>query len=168
MKFFLSVSLFLALLLPGNSVAQVTTDKNVEDAWSQGGFKGIRLFYGYSSSETGDDAADYHCRVDYFDDGRIRLLAVNSWIGVPDVRVRKISVFYWLEPVNIIQHRGKKLLTSAIQYLAGPDIIVEPVIPTNDLFAKRCVPHLGELFEQIPEPMVKMFKEQYGTVFGIE
>lgn len=168
MRFFLSVSLFLALFLPSDGVAQVTTEKNVKDAWRQGGFKSIRLFYGYSSSETGDDAAGYYCRVDYFHDGRIRLLAINSWIGVPDVRVKKISVSYWLEPINIGHHRGNKLLTEAYQYLAGPDIIVEPVIPENDLFVKRCVPHLGELFEQIPEPEVKMFKEQYGTVFGIE
>ena len=55
-----------------------------------------------------------------------------------------------------------------------PDFALEPMftksrVPlSEDMFTKNCVPLLDDLFKQIPAQESKMWKDQYGSVFGVK
>lgn len=157
-----------SLFFTGSAAAQLPTDANVKDAWHQGSFDDVRIFYGYSSDKVEEGVTDFGCRVDYYHDGRIRLLVSEGYYDVPDAPHSSTSVFYMLEPTKIRQHSGYELKRVSYGYLRGPAIKLEPVLFAEDPFTKRCVPLLDDLFKQIPEPEVVMFRMQYGKLFGLK
>ena len=139
---------------------------NVYDGWLQNStseLENVRIFYGYSSS-----AENFYCRIDYFYDGRIHLLALQSYVhlSISDAPIRSILTWYSLRPIK----HGYELARSSYQEKISPDIniIYEPVLPPQDLFGARCVPLLDELFAQIPAPEAALWKKQYGAIFRKE
>lgn len=162
------VAFLASLLLASSASAQLPTGNNVKDAWYQGSFGGIRLFYGYSSDTAGDGVTDFGCRIDYYHDGRIRLLVSEGYYDNREAPYSSTTIFYSLKPARGRQQSGNELERISYGYRVGPKIVVEPVLYKEDPFTNRCVPHLDALFEEIPAPEVKMFMEQYGRVFRIE
>ena len=163
----MKIALYLTtvLLLSGNTAsAQLPSDPNINNAWAQGTFDGIRIYYSYTSPKP----KNFYCRVDYFHNGKIRLLAIESYNHIPGSLVSKIVVWYHLQPTKTANFTGSELVITSHKKLSGPELKSEPTIVPRDMFTKRCVPLLNNLFNKIPAPEVKMFKDQYGSVLGIE
>jgi hypothetical protein len=116
----------------------------------------------------GSPEPTFSCRVDYYHDGRIRLIATEGYYHIPDSPISTITTFYSLKPTPVREHSGYWLERLTYRMLSGPDLKAEPVITSEDLFAKRCVPLLGDLFKQIPAPESKMWKDQYSSVFSVK
>lgn len=157
----------LVFLLGSNALSQspkLPSEPNINNAWSQGTMDGIRIYYGYTSPEP----ENFHCRCDYYYDGSIRLLAVQGYYHIPDSPVSTVTTFYSLRPTPVRQLNGSELVMISYKTLSGPNLKVEPTITTEDIFTKRCIPLLGDLFKQISTQEVKMFKDQYGQVFSIK
>lgn len=149
------------LLFSDFASAQLPSGSNVNEAWYQGTLDGIRIFYGYRSN-----AEDFHCRIDYGYDGRIVLFVDEVFYRNSDSPIRSIATFYLLKPYVERPLYGKQLVR--ISYKTDQNLNVEPIISQEDPFTKRCVPLLNDLFRQIPAPEVKMFRDQYGSVFSIK
>ncbi len=156
------------LLFSNFAAAQLPSGSNVTDAWSQGTFDGIRIFYQYRPNSD-----NFYCSVYYYHDGRINLMAEDAFPHIPDSPANTITTFYSLKPHAEASFRGNQLVR--VTYLTlfsvnstGPFLYFEPVISAEDTFTKRCVPLLNDLFRQIQPQEVKMFQDQYGSLFGIK
>jgi hypothetical protein len=164
MKTILCVAIVLLLFSVNTASAQLPSSPNTSNAWSKGTLDGIRIFYSYKSLEP----ENFHCRIDYYHDGRIQLLAVEGYYHIPGSPVSAIVVWYQLQPTKTPNFTGSELVTTSCKELTGSKLKSEPTIVAEDMFTKRCVPLLKDLFTKIPVPEVKMFKDQYGSVFGVD
>ena len=156
-------AMVLSLLFGNSALAQLPSGPNVNNAWYQGTMEDVRIFYGY-----GSNSQHFHCRVDYYHDGRIRLLANESYYHVPNSALRVVTTWYFLQPPSGRESGDGKQLVRISYKTLGPPFKVEPVIVKEDLFTKHCVPFLGDLFRQIPAPESRMWVDQYGAVFGYD
>lgn len=168
MKILASLMLALSVLFTGVAAAQLPSGSNVHDVWRQGTMNGIRIFYGYTHLDYNSSEPTFSCRIDYYHDGRIKLVATEGYYHIPNSPVSDITTFYSLKPTPVRDHGGYWLERVSYKMLSSPDLKAEPVITSEDLFAKRCVPLLGDLFRQIPAPESKMWKGQYGSIFGVK
>lgn len=145
-------------------LAQLPNGPNIHNAWSQGTMDNIRVFYSYTSLEP----ENFHCRVDYYHDGRIRLLVTEGYYHIPGSPMSSIVVWYHLRPTQSPHFVGSELVITSYKELTRPILKSEPTVVSKDMFTKHCVPLLGDLFKQIPAPEIKMFRDQYGSVFGVK
>ena len=126
------VCMVFVFFLSGSAAsAQLSEGPNVKNAWSQGTFEGLRVFYSYTP-----DSNDFNCRIDFYHDGRIRLLAVQSYLGVQDSPFSSITTFYVLKPTTIRQFSGSELVLTSYKTRSGADLKVEPAITAEDVFTR--------------------------------
>lgn len=162
-------ALVLSFLLASPILAQpkeLPKGPNVTNEWSQEeGWGDIRILYNYFSPES----KNFTCRVDYYYDGKIRLLATEGYYHIPNFPISTVSTFYTLRPTSVPDtKRGNELVRVSYKVMAGPRIEVEPTTVSEDQFTKRCIPLLNDLFSRIPAAEVKIWKDQFGSVFGIK